>query len=104
MGRKRFVAVTDKLREILLGLWRAKGSPISGYILAGRRRGQAVNLDNMARLSVRPALSRCAICKGAESAEHQDHDFERDEALPHWHGWYSLRRFVGTAVRMHSDS
>lgn len=58
----------------------------------------------MARLSIRPALSRCAICKEAESAEHKGHDFERDKTSPQWHGWYSLRRFVGTEVRMKADS
>lgn len=100
---ERFVTGNDELREILLDLWKEQGSPISGYILAGRK-GQPVNLDNMARLSIRPALSRCAICKGAESAEHKGHNFERDETSPQWHGWYSLRRFVGTEVRMKADS
>jgi hypothetical protein len=46
-----------------------------------------------------PALTRCAVCKEAESAKHQGHAFERDETLPEWHGWYSLRRFHGTQVR-----
>jgi hypothetical protein len=68
-----------------LDLWRAQGSPISGYILAGRGKGQPVNLDNMARLTIVPILAR-------------------DESLPRWHGWYSLRRFVGTEVRMKADS
>jgi integrase len=34
---ERFVAVSDELREILLDLWKSQGSPISGYILAGRK-------------------------------------------------------------------
>jgi hypothetical protein len=35
-----------------------------------------------------------------QKAEHEDvmHDFRRDESLPHWHGWYALRRGVATAV------
>ena len=81
---ERFVAVPDELREILLDLWKAQGSPIAGYILAGRK-GQPVILDNMAKRSIVPAL-------------------QRDETLPVWHGWYSLRRFVGTEVRMKADS
>jgi integrase len=101
---ERFVAVSDELREILLDLLKAQGSPISGYILAGPRKSQPVILDNMAKRSVVPALNRCAICKEMESAEHKGHEFQRDETLPQWHGWYSLRRFVGTEVRMKADS
>jgi integrase len=100
---QRFVGVPDELREILLDLWKAKDSPIAGYILAGRK-GQPVILDNMSKRSIASALTRCATCKGEESAEHEGHDFQRDETLPHWHGWYSLRRFVGTEVRMKADS
>jgi len=81
---ERFVAVTDELREILLVFWKAQGSPISGYILAGRK-GQPVILDNMAKRSIVPTLSR-------------------DTSLPKWKGWYSLRRFVGSEVRMKADS
>jgi integrase len=82
---ERFVTVSDELREILLDLWEAQGSPISGYILAGPRKSQPVILDNLAKRSIVPALSRCS------------------EGLS-WHGWYSLRRFVGTEVRMKADS
>jgi integrase len=81
---ERFVAVTDELREILLVFWKAQGSPISGYILAGRK-GQPVILDNMAKRSIVPTLSR-------------------DTSLPKWKGWYCLRRFVGTEVRMKANS
>lgn len=63
-----------------------------------------MNLDNMAKRDIVPALSRCAVCKEPESAEHKGHRFERDESLPHWHGWYALRRFHGTQVRQHADS
>jgi hypothetical protein len=37
-------------------------------------------------------------------AEHKGHEYQRDETLPRWHGWYSLRRFVATEVRMKADS
>lgn len=80
---ERFVAVADELREILLDLWRAQGSPISGYILAGRRKGQPVILDNMAKRTIRVALQKAGIA---------------------WPEWYALRRFVGTEVRMKADS
>lgn len=81
-GSVRFVAVTDELRGILLDLWNAKNCPMGGYIFAGRK-GQPINLDNMARRVVRPALK---------------------EAKIEWHGWYALRRFHGTQVRMRADS
>jgi integrase len=75
---ERFVTVTEELREILLELWNGQGMPLGGYILAGLK-GQPVNLDNMAKRVIIPAV-------------------------PQWHGWYALRRFLGTQVRMHADS
>jgi len=77
----RFVAVTDELREILLDLWNAKGCPISGYILAGRK-DHPVILDNLSKRVIRPTLKEAGI---------------------EWKGWYSLRRFLGTVVRMNAD-
>ena len=53
---ERFVAVDDQLREILLDLWNAKGSPIGGYILAGRK-DHPVILDNLAKRVIRPAVA-----------------------------------------------
>ncbi len=100
---ERFVAVNDELREILLDLWKSKGSPIGGYILAGRK-NHPVILDNLARRVIVSALEKCSVC-GESKAGHEatGHLFERDESLPKWHGWYSLRRFLGTAVRMNAD-
>jgi integrase len=79
---ERFVTVAEELREILIDLWNARGAPTSGYILAGGK-GQPVILDNMAKRSIRPALKNAGII---------------------WRGWYSMRRFLGTQVRMHADS
>jgi len=81
-GSIRFVTVTDELRGILLDLWNAQGCPTGGYIFAGRK-GQPIILDNMAKRVLRPVL---------------------EEAKIEWHGWYALRRFHGTQVRMHADS
>jgi integrase len=78
---ERFVSVNDELRAILLDLWNANGLPIRGYILAGRK-DHPVILDNLAARVIRPAL---------------------EEAKIEWHGWYSLRRFFGTAVRMNAN-
>ena len=63
--------------------------------------GEPLNLDNLARRVIVPALSRCAICKKAES-EHkpEGHLFERDKSLPQWHGWHAFRR--GLATNLHA--
>jgi hypothetical protein len=56
-----------------------------------------------------PALSKCAVC-GVSQAEHDDeqedgsHPFKLDDSGPKWQGWYSLRRFLGTQVRLNADS
>lgn len=99
----RFVTVTDELRAVLLDLSASQGSPIAGYILA-HAKGKRVNLDNMSKRAIRPALSRCAVCLEPESAEHEGHTFKRDESLPQWTGWYSFRRFHGTQVRHESGN
>jgi len=63
--------------------------------------GQPLNLDNVARRVIIPALSPCAVCKKQES-EHkpEGHLFERDASLPGWHGWHAFRR--GLATNLHS--
>ena len=100
---ERFVTVTEELRTILLALWNSQECPISGLILA-RSNGERVNLDNMAKRTIVPALNLCAVCKKRETEEHQGHTFRRNESLPQWHGWYALRRFHGTQVREQAGS
>ena len=78
---ERFVAVSAELREILLALWKFRGQPTSGYILAGRS-GKPTNLDNLAKRSIRRRLLKLGLA---------------------WPEWYSLRRFHGTAVRAQSN-
>ena len=53
----------------------------------------------MSKRAIIPALSCCAICNEPQCAEHRGHTFQRDDSIPRWHGWYSLRRFHGTQVR-----
>jgi integrase len=101
---ERYVTVTGELREVLLDLWKEKGMPLQGYILAGKK-GQPINLDNMAKREIVPALEKCSVCQVLKADHKTDgHAFEQDQNQPKWHGWYSLRRFLGTAVRMHSAS
>ena len=80
---ERYVTVVDELRDILLDLWSAQQCPMGGYILAGPRKGQPANLDNMAKRSIRKALKQAGVA---------------------WPEWYALRRFHATQVRMQADS
>lgn len=63
--------------------------------------GQPLNLDNLARRVIVPALSPCAVCRKQEE-EHkpESHVYERDASLPQWHGWHALRR--GLATNLHA--
>ena len=64
--------------------------------------GKPLNLDNTVRRVILPALSPCAIC-GEQESEHlpdDGHTFERDKALPMWHGWHAFRR--GLATNLHT--
>jgi integrase len=70
------VPVIEPLASILAELRTQDGNPASGPILRGPS-GKPLDLHNLANRVVIPA------CKKAEIA---------------WHGWYSLRRGVGTAV------
>lgn len=97
------VPVVPALRKILMNLWRAQGSPISGRILA--REKQPMNLDNSSKRVIAPSLSRCTVCQKSQLADHKGHNFERDArtSVP-WFGFYSLRRFYGTQLREQSES
>jgi integrase len=63
--------------------------------------GQPLNLDNIARRVIVPALSPCVVCREQED-EHkpEGHKFQRDKALPLWHGWHAFRR--GIATNLHA--
>jgi integrase len=63
--------------------------------------GKPLNLDNLARRAIIPALSRCAMCRKQEE-EHKPeaHVYERDKSLPRWHGWHAFRR--GLATNLHA--
>ena len=62
--------------------------------------GKPLNLDNLARRVIIPALSPCGIC-GKQEEEHKPdgHAYQRNKTLPHWHGWHAFRR--GLATNLH---
>lgn len=98
------VPVIEPLRRILAELREADGNPSAGPILRGPS-GCPLDLDNLAERVTKPALLRCAQCKQLESKHFKaDHDFQLDQSIPKWHGWYSFRRGVATAVADLSNS
>ena len=70
------VPIIEPLRSILTELREADGNPASGPILRSRL-GKPLNLDNLAKRTVRPLLMVAGL---------------------RWHGWYSLRRGIATLV------
>jgi integrase len=90
----RYLAVSGELREVLLALWKQQGSPISGYMLAApEETSKPVILDNLAKRVIRPRLE----------AVNRDASEKGEKTVLTWPGWYSLRRFHGTAVRAESN-
>jgi len=65
---------------------------------AGNRK--PLNLDNLARRVILPAIQTCATCRQL-MANHKDegHKFELDKTLQ-WHGWHAFRR--GLATNLHA--
>jgi len=99
------VPIIEPLSSILAEMRQADLNPESGPILRGPS-GKPLDLHNVAYRIVVPTLHRCGICRKLKT-DHDgeaDHDYKLDESLPKWHGWYALRRGVGTAVADLSNS
>jgi len=63
--------------------------------------GQPLNLDNMAKRVIQPAIEKCGICKLSKDEHKTDgHLFEQDKSLPVWRGWHAFRR--GLATNLHA--
>jgi integrase len=98
--RKAPVPVRKQLADALqshklrAGVLAQPGSPI---FQAGN--GKPLNLDNLVKRVIIPALSRCAFCRKQENKHKPEgHIFERDNSLPRWHGWHAFRRGVATTL------
>lgn len=61
-------------------------------------RGGRVNLNNLLKRVMLPALNRGRHCGGIAGKSHlrQAHAYERDTRIPAWHGWHAARRGVST--------
>lgn len=62
--------------------------------------GNPLNLDNLARRIIIPAIEKCCVCRKSKR-EHkiEGHMFKLDETLQ-WHGWHAFRR--GLATNLHA--
>jgi integrase len=78
------VPVIESLRTILTELRRIDGYPATGPMLRGPS-GVALNLDNLAKRRLVPALSNPKHYPKPDNPE-----------LIKWNGWYSLRRGIAT--------
>jgi hypothetical protein len=70
------VPIIDPLSSLLVELRAAEGNPRTGPILRGQC-GEPLNLDNLAKRTVRPILAAAGL---------------------EWRGWYALRRGIATLV------
>ena len=61
-------------------------------------KGTRQSMNNLLKRSILPALNRCVTCQKAEGAcdSKTPHKYERDAALPEWHGWHACRRGLGS--------
>ena len=65
----------------------------SGLLIFQVGNGQPLNVDNLVRRVIMPALSRCATCgKPEEEHKPEAHLFERDNSLALGHGWHAFHR------------
>jgi integrase len=73
---------------------------IDGKLIDGRLVGGRLNLNNLLRRVILPALNRCAVCGLSEGKPHlkakEPHDFKRDARYPVWGGWHAARRGLGS--------
>ena len=62
--------------------------------------GKPLNLDNLAKRVIQPAIEKCGICRlSKEEQKPEGRLFEQDKNLPKWRGWHAFRR--GLATNLH---
>jgi integrase len=99
IGGKAAIPIAKQLADALGAHRQRMGQLAVGPIFQGGT-GKPLNLDNLVKRAIAPALSRCTVCKKQED-EHKPeghaHSLNlRDNSLPHWHGWHAFRRGVAT--------
>ena len=96
---KASIPVVKQQTEALEAHRRQMGKLAVGPIFQSGN-GSPMNLDNLARGVIIPALERCEFCEQPKS-EHQtdEHQFVRDNRFPRWQQWHAFRR--ETATNLH---
>lgn len=98
---KAAVPITAELQDALEDHRQRMGKLAAGPIFQGDT-GKPLNLDNLVRRVVSPALNRCKTCrKPLDAHPTEGHLPERDESLPCWFGWHAFRR--GLATNLYSQ-
>ena len=69
----------------------------SGPIFANSL-GNPMSMNNLLGRVIRPVLNRCACCGKSKGNRiwNANHEYQRDERLPRWHGWHAARRGLGS--------
>lgn len=105
----RSKAAVPVIRQLRLRLdqWRLRcGNPPNGPMFANHA-GKPLNLNNLLRREIMPALDRCQRCRKSKDAHSKaDHVFKRDATIPNWHGWHGFRRGLGSnlyALGVHDE-
>jgi len=98
--RRASIPVVKQLADALEAHRQRMGKLAAGPIFQGGT-GKPLNLDNLVKRVIVPALSPCAVCR-KQKGEHKPeaHVYERDNSLPLWHGWHAFRR--GLATNLHA--
>jgi integrase len=98
-GSKAPIAVIKQLAEALEVHRKRMGRLAVGPIFQSGN-GKPLNLDNLSRRVIIPALEKCNACGQPEEEHKTDgHHYQRDKHLPKWHGWHAFRR--GLATNLH---
>jgi integrase len=72
------------------------GNPQVGPIFANAA-GKPLALTSLVNRVILPVLNRCERCGKAELKHTKtDHEYERDNHIPEWHGWHAARRGLGS--------
>ena len=87
------VPVAEALRVIL------DETPRTSEYILSTPSGKPVDLHNLARRVIAPALELCRVCHEIKTEhEKSDHEFDRDPSTVAWRGFYACRRGLGTAL------
>ena len=93
------VPVVKELAEALEAHRERMGKLAVGPIFQAGN-GKPLNLDNLARRTITPAIEKCVVCRKSESDHKPEgHMFQLDKTLQ-WHGWHAFRR--GLATNLHT--